>query len=384
MDAIETFLEQRSRDSLLRSLRPASLRQDGKICYNGKELFDFCSNDYLGLSSHPKLIEAATKAVEKFGTSSSASRLLSGDLEIFHELEEKTAVLKGKQSALVFNSGYQGNLGIISSLCDKADAVFADRLSHASILDGISLSGARLFRYAHNDLNHLESLLRKHSEKFKNCLIVTETIFSMDGDRPPLKEIVELKERYNCRLMVDEAHSTGIFGKDGSGVVGEEGLTEKTDLIMGTFSKALGSFGGFVAASKKIIELLINTSRSFIYSTALPPSVIAANLAALELLEAEPFRRERLLENAAYFRSELAERGFEIKSCSQIVPLIIGETERCIGVSNRLSESGYWVLPIRPPTVPAGRARLRFSLTYCHNREILQDLLGQLDEAVNI
>lgn len=384
MDAIETFLKQRSRDNLLRSLRPASLRQDGKICYNGKELFDFCSNDYLGLSSHPKLIEAVTKAVEKFGTSSSASRLLSGDLEIFHELEEKTAVLKGKQSALVFNSGYQANLGIISSLCDKDDAVFADRLSHASILDGISLSGARPFRFAHNDLNHLESLLRKHSEKFKNPLIVTETIFSMDGDRPPLKEIVELKERYNCRLMVDEAHSTGIFGENGSGVVGEEGLTEKTDLIMGTFSKALGSFGGFVAASKKIIEFLINTSRSFIYSTALPPSVIAANLAALELLEAEPFRRQVLLENAAYFRSELAARGLEIRSCSQIVPLIVNETERCVAVSNRLIESGFWVLPIRPPTVPAGQARLRFSLTYNHNREILQDLLGQLDETVNI
>jgi len=381
MDRIEKFLAERKETNLLRVLRPAGFRKKGKIYFKDKEYFDFSSNDYLGFSEHPKLKEASKRAIEKFGTSSSASRLLSGDLEIHHELEEKTARFKGKDSALVFNSGYQANVGVISSLCKAGDAIFADKFSHASILDGIILSGARLFRFFHNDISHLESLLEKHAGKFENCLIVTETIFSMDGDRPPLKEIVSLKEKYNCKLMIDEAHATGIFGKGGSGVAAEEGLADRVDLIMGTFSKALGSFGAYIAGSKEMMDYLINTCRSFIYSTALPPSVIAANLVSLELLKAEPFRRKTLLENAQYFRNELEKRGLKVTGSSQIVPLVVGSNDRAIKLSAGLKGKGYWSLPIRPPTVPAGQCRLRFSLTYHHGKKVLQDLIEKISEA---
>ena len=381
MDRIAELLSRRKDNGLLRFLSPVDSRKDSRIYQDGKELVDFSSNDYLGLSGHRKLKEAAKKAIEQFGTSSSASRLLSGDFRIHHELEERTACFKGTESALVFNSGYQANVGIISALYGSGDAVFADKLSHASILDGIGLSGARLFRFLHNDCGHLESLLRKQRGKFKSCLIVTETIFSMDGDRAALKELVELKEKYNCRIMVDEAHATGIFGENGSGVVEEENLTERIDLIMGTFSKGLGGFGAYLAGSQKIIDYLINTCRSFIYSTALPACVIAANIAALELIEEEPFRRKTLLENAAYFRSELRKQALEVRGESQIVPLIVTEAQRAVKISEFLKDKGFWVRAIRYPTVPAGQERLRFSLTYHHSREILGKLAEQMGKA---
>jgi 8-amino-7-oxononanoate synthase len=384
MDWIEEFLRQRKEQNLLRTLRPAVLRKEGKIYFKGKKFFDFSSNDYLGLAGHPELKQAARESLEELGTSSSASRLLSGDLEIHHRLEEKIALLKGKENALVFNSGYQANVGIISSLCKKDDVIFSDKLNHASILDGILLSRAKLFRFLHNDLNHLEYLLKQERGKFKNCLIVTETIFSMEGDRPPLKELVSLKERYNCKIMVDEAHATGIFGKDGSGVVQEEGLADRVDLVMGTFGKALGSFGAYIAGSNKIIEYLINTCRSFIYSTALPPSVIAANLAGLKLLNKEPFRRKMLLANARYFSNELKKKGFKIKGSSQIVPLIVADTEKAIKLSAYLQDKGYWVLPIRPPTVPVRESRLRFSLTYNHTQGVLQELIKEINKIGNV
>ena len=377
---IEAFLETRAKEGLLRKLRPISARHKGIICFDRKEYIDFSSNDYLGLSHHPRLIEESKKAIDKFGTSSSASRLMSGDFELHHQLEEKTSRFKNKEAALVFNSGYQANLGIISALYGKADCIFSDRLNHASILDGILLSGARFFRFQHNDVGHLKSLLRKERNKFHKALIVTETIFSMDGDRAPLKELVRLKERYNCAIMVDEAHATGIYGRQGAGVVQDEGLEKRVDFIMGTFSKALGGFGAYLAASKKIVQYLINTCRSFIYSTALPPSVIVSDLVGLELARKEPQRRHALLECAEFFRSGLRENGFEVKGNSQIVPLIVGENSRTVKLAKRLQKRGYWVLPIRPPTVPQGQARLRFSLTFWHSREILQRLMDEIAE----
>ena len=384
MDGIDKFLKERKENNLLRVLQPADSRKEGKIYFRDKEYFDFSSNDYLGLSAHPMLKDASKMAVDKFGLSSSASRLLSGDLIIHHELEEKIALFKGKESASVFNSGYQANVGVISALCKRGDVIFSDRLNHASIIDGILLSGARYYRFNHNDIAHLESLLKKERDKFRDGVIITETIFSMDGDRSPLKEIVNLKERYNCTLMVDEAHATGIFGRYGGGVVEDEGLIDEVDLIMGTFSKALGSFGAYLASTKRIIDYLINSSRSFIYSTALPPSIIAANLTSLELIKTEPFRRKRLLENSDYFRHELKKRGFIVRGSSQIVPLILGDSEKAIRLSEELRNRGHWILPIRPPTVPKNEARLRFSLTYHHTKGILQRLINDISEASSI
>ncbi|MBN2453823.1 MAG: 8-amino-7-oxononanoate synthase [Candidatus Omnitrophica bacterium] len=378
MGEIRAFLDKRKEEGLLRRLNPVSSRRKGGITLGGKEYIDFSSNDYLGLSGHPKLIEASKIALDEFGSSSSASRLLSGSLKIHHRLERELAGFKNKESSLVFNSGYQANVGILSSLYGERDAIFSDKLNHASIIDGISLSGARIFRFFHNDPEHLELLLKRRRGEFKKALIITETIFSMDGDRPPLKALVELKERYGCRIMVDEAHATGIFGKNGAGIVEEKGLSDRVDLIMGTFSKALGSFGAYVAASAEIIEYLINACRSFIYSTSLPPAVIAANLAGLEMVKQEPYRRQELLQRADFFRGALKTLGLEVRGLSQIVPVIAGASENAQKAARSLQEKGYWVMPIRPPTVPAKEARLRFSLTYDHGMDVLKKLIEDI------
>ena len=380
MDAIEKFLKDRKEQSLLRTLRPMQWRKDGRICLNGKEFFDFSSNDYLNLGSDERLKIVYKKWVDLHGTSSSASRLLSGDLEIFHELEDEIATFKNKEAGLVFNSGYQANVGIISSLYNKDDVVFCDKLSHASIIDGIKLSGAKLFRFAHNDIEHLEGLLKRQRDKFGNCLIVTEAVFSMDGDISPLQELVELKEKYDSWLMVDEAHATGIFGGNGAGLVEREGLAEHVELIMGTFGKALGGFGAYLACGQEVKDYLINACRSFIYSTALAGATIAANLKALEIVESETEPRKELLANAEYFRQRLQSNGFEVKGSTQIVPLITGDNQRAVDLSSRLQEKGYWVLPIREPTVPTGQARLRFSLMCCHKKEMLGKLADDIIE----
>lgn len=384
MARVEEILKERAYKGLLRTLRPSLCRKDGCITIDGKSYVDFCSNDYLGLSCHPKLKKASKKSIDALGTGTCASRLLSGDLEIHHTLEEATAAFKGKESALVFNSGYQANIGIISALYKEGDVVFSDKLNHASIIDGILLSGAKLIRFFHNDAGHLATLLKKERGKYKEALIITESIFSMEGDAAPLKELAALKEKYNCALMVDEAHATGIFGKHGAGMVEEQGVTEGVDYLMGTFGKALGSFGAYLACSKKIKDFLINTCRSFIYSTSLPAAVIAANLAALEVIHDEPLRRKRLLEHAAYFRNCLLKRGFRIRGSSQIVPLIIGESAGAACASDLLKKRGIWVLPIRPPTVPLKEARLRFSLSFSHDKEILKNIVNDLEKIIPV
>jgi len=380
MDEITGFLNKRKEAGLLRTLKPALTYSQGRIYRDERVYIDFSSNDYLGLRDHPRMKEVSKKAIEEFGTSSSASRLLSGDLKLHHDLEGKIAALKAKEAALIFNSGYQANTGIIPALYSAGDCIFSDRLNHASIIDGIILSGAKLLRFQHNDPQHLEFLLKSKRANFKNALIVSESIFSMDGDRAPLGELVRLKEKYACRLMVDEAHATGIFGASGSGVIEEEGLAEDVDLVMGTFGKALGGFGAYLAADRAIVDYLINTCRSFIYSTALPAPVIAADITGLDLVKDEPFRREKLLSLAGYFRKNLTEKGFRVKGDSQIIPLILGQVQRALSFAERLQEKGYWVLPIRPPTVPAKEARLRFSLTYYHSEEILEKLIDELCE----
>jgi 8-amino-7-oxononanoate synthase len=375
MESIDNFLQERKDKGLLRYLRPFCFKKQGRIYTNNGVFIDLSSNDYLGLSNHPYLIEKTKQAIDKLGVSSTASRLLSGDFEVHHRLEEKTAEFKGKEAAIVFNSGYHANTGIIPALFCKNDAIFADKLLHASMVDGIILSRANLFRFRHNDINHLEYLLEQNREKYKNALILTEAIFSMDGDRGELKNILELKNKFNCLLMVDEAHSTGIYGKMGSGIVEEQGMSSDVDLIMGTFSKALAGFGGYLATEKKIVNYLINTSRSFIYSTALPPHISCCNLAALELVEKEPERRKILLQQANLFKETLIGKGYNVLGNSQIVSLVIGDNLKTQSMSEFLMEHKYWTFPIRPPTVPEGTSRLRFSITYHHNKQILQSLL---------
>jgi len=380
MERIEGFLKDRCSKGLLRKLSPASRRANGKITIKGKEFVDFCSNDYLSLSHHPDLINIHNQTAQNYGTASSASRLLSGDLQLHHELERQVAEFKGKQAGLVFNSGYQANLGIISALCGKGDVVFCDKLGHASILDGVRLSGAKLFRFRHNSPQHLKHLLDNNRGKFDNALIITESVFSMDGDIAPLPDIIKLKDRHKCIMMVDEAHATGVFGDSGAGMVEQQGVSERVELIMGTFSKALGGFGGYLACNKRMKEYLVNTARSFIYSTALPPSVIAVNGEAIKLINREPHRRTKLLETSDYFRGTLENRGFEVLGSSQIIPLVIPDIELCRKISDNLCKRGYYVLPILPPTVPGGQFRLRFSLNYAHTKQQLDEVIDAITE----
>ncbi len=374
-------LRERSKEGLLRELAHLSILPGGDISINGREYVNFSSNDYLALSAHPALINAAREALSGMvGTAS--SRLMSGSMLIHKSLEERTAVFKDKPSALVFNSGYQANVGIISAFLGKDDCIFSDRLNHASIVDGIRLSGAKMFRFRHNDAEHLGSLLEKERGKCRNALIVTETVFSMDGDRAPLKDMAALKKEYDCMFMVDEAHATGILGKKGSGLAEETGTGGDIDIIMGTFSKALGSFGAYAAMSGALREYLVNTCRSFIYSTALPPAIIAANIKAIELVESEPSRRGALLENAGYFRERLLDKGLTVPGASQIIPIIVGETHRANALSEALKEKGWWVPSVRPPTVPNGEARLRISLTYNHSKGIIDGFLRDLGSLI--
>lgn len=382
MDRIDIFLEKQRQEGKYRILQPLVYRKSGRICVKGKEFYDFSSNDYLGLAEHPSLKEAAKKAIDEFGTSSSASRLLSGDFEFHHRLEAKVANFQNKESALIFNSGYQANIGIISALCGRDDVIFADKLSHASIIDGILLSGAKFFRFKHNDINHLEDFLKKERKKYKTALIITESVFSMTGDKARITEIVNLKEKYDCKIMIDEAHAVGIFGENGAGLIEETRLSDKVDLIMGTFGKALGSFGAYLACSNEIKDYLVNTCRSFIYSTALPPAVIMANLISLELVKNEPWRRKTLLENAYTFRNNLIKKNLQVNGSSQIISLVVGDSFKAVKFSRLLQENGYWVLPIRPPTVPEGQSLLRFSLSYNHSKDLLNKLADDISKSI--
>jgi len=374
---VKKFLNERKQQGLLRSLTVVSSRDKGRICIDEKEYIDLSSNDYLGLSQHPEIIKKAREAA-LLGSGTAASRLMTGSTFLHNELEERIAEFKGKPSALIFNSGYQANVGIISALLGKGDVVFSDRLNHASIVDGIRLSSAKLFRFKHNNATHLKELLERERHNYSNAFIITETVFSMDGDISPLKDIVLLKEKYDCMVMVDEAHATGIFGPNGSGIAQKEGVTDKIDIIMGTFSKALGSFGAYAAMSKELKIYLINTCRSFIYSTALPPAVIAANIAAIDVVKNEPYRGEALLANADHLRKRLTEEGFNVKGNSQIIPVMIGSNEDAVSICELLKRKGYWTLAVRPPTVPKGEARLRLSVCFHHDKKVIDRFIEDI------
>ena len=367
---LKAWLNQQRERGGLRSLRPVLRRGKGRLILagdEGRELIDFSSNDYLALAEHPALIAAAQEALSRFGAGSGASRLMSGDLAVYHALEDAVARLKGKEAALTFGSGYMANTGIIPALVGRHDLIFSDRLNHASIHDGCRLSGARVIRFRHNDLNHLEELL-KENRGTGAALIVVESIYSMDGDRCPLRELAALKERFGCLLMVDEAHATGVFGPHGGGVIEEDGVGAAVDLAVGTFGKGLGSYGAFVAGNREMIEYLVNRARSFIFSTALPPAVAAASLAAVRLIRHEPGLRRELQEKIGYFKGVLRKGGYEADlGPSQIIPIVVGESEAALHIAELLRKQGIFATAVRPPTVPQGTARLRFSITRHHS-----------------
>jgi len=364
-------LEKLASQNLRRSLTAVEeTLPGGRVRVGGRVLLNLSSNDYLGLSQDPRLIDAAKDAAARWGVGAGASRLVVGHLALHEEVEARLAAFKGTEAAVIFSTGYMANLGAISALVGPDDTVFCDRLNHASIYDGIKLSGANLARFPHGDLDRLEALLQKTGTGRR--LIVTDSVFSVDGDLAPLQGLVELRDRYGAMLMVDEAHATGVLGPHGAGLAKALGLTHRIDVHMGTFSKALGSLGGYVAGDLRLIEYLHNRARSFIYSTAMPPPVLGAIAAALNIVVQEPERRRYLLSEAQSFRQILTQAGFDILgSETQIIPVLVGDNAPTLSLAARLREHGLMAVALRPPTVPPGRSRVRFSLSAAHSPEDL-------------
>jgi glycine C-acetyltransferase/8-amino-7-oxononanoate synthase len=369
-DVAERLEELRDR-GLHRRLRLVGGPQGARVLLDGRPVLLLCSNNYLGLADHPKVRRAAAEAAMRWGAGAGASRLISGNMAPHRQLEERLAAFKGYEEALLFGSGYLANTGTIAALAGRGEVVFSDELNHASIVDGCRLARAETFVFRHRDLEHLAWGLERAGDRA--ALIVSDGVFSMDGDVAPLAGLAELARRHGCRLMVDEAHATGALGPGGRGTVAAAGLGEEVDLVVGTLGKALGSYGAYVCASGELREYLVNAARPFIFSTAPPPPVLAAALAALELLEAAPRRVERLQDNAATLRGALAAEGLATAGGEcQIVPLEVGDAERTMTLCERLLEWGVFAQGIRPPTVPEGRSRLRFTVMATHRRSELE------------
>ena len=369
-------LEGIKKEGLYRSLRSLEGHQGARVTIDGKECINLCSNNYLGLANNPKLKQAAITAIQRYGVGSGASRLVCGNFKLYEELENKIARFKKQEAALVFNSGYSANLGAITALAGRGDIVFSDKLNHASIVDAILLSRADLRRYPHKDIAALENMLRSHkgtkSQGHKK-LIVTDTVFSMDGDIAPLPEIVELANKFGAMVMVDEAHATGVFGGNRSGLAEHFGLHNEIDIHMGTLSKAFGCLGGYVSGKKELVEYLINKSRPLIYTTALVPSVLASAIAAIDIVEKEGWLADTLWENTKFLKRGLIDAGFHLMSSeSQIMPILIGDADRAIKFSEALFEKGVFIQAIRPPTVPKGQARLRLTVMATHKKGDLE------------
>jgi 8-amino-7-oxononanoate synthase len=358
-------LDELRQRGLHRRLRLVSGPQGPRVLLDGKPVLLLCSNNYLGLSDHPRVREAAAEAAMRWGVGAGASRLISGNMKLHRRLEERLAAFKGHEAALLFGSGYLANTGAIAALARNGEVVFSDQLNHASIIDGCRLSRAETFAYRHCDLDHLEWGLRK--AQGRGSLIVTDGVFSMDGDVAPIKELVGLSRRFDCRLLVDEAHATGTIGPGGRGSVAAAELCGEVDVVIGTLGKALGSYGAYVCASGELVDYLINVARPFIFSTAPPPPTVAAAIAALELLESNPHRVERLQANARTMREALHAEGLPIgPSETQIVPVMVGDPDAAVELSERALERGIFAQGIRPPTVPEGTSRLRLATMATH------------------
>ncbi|RQD64618.1 MAG: 8-amino-7-oxononanoate synthase [Desulfonatronovibrio sp. MSAO_Bac4] len=358
---ISRTLKSINRDGNLRQIPELDHGADLYIQIQGQNFLNLASNNYLGLSNSQELIQASTAGASTYGASGAASRLITGNFKTYDQLEKLIASFKGQDRALAVGCGYTANLCILTALANRETVIFSDRLNHASIIDGAVLSRAKLIRYRHRDTDHLEWLIKKYQNQSRKFLI-TDTVFSMDGDLAPLEKLVHLCHKYNILSIVDEAHATGIFGQ-GRGLAHQLGLEKDIDIHMGTFSKALGSYGGYIASHNNVIELIINQGRAFIYSTSLPPAVVSASLASVRKVIDNPFEGARLLEMAQELKGYLTGLGFDTgSSSSQIIPLILKKSSMVMNAMHSLMKSGVYAAGIRPPTVPENTARLRISL----------------------
>lgn len=377
MDYYQNFraqLEAKEKEQNKRSIKVYEPIDAVRVKRNNQEFIMMASNNYLGLTHDLRVQQAAKYAVEQYGTGSGGARLTSGTFPLFNELELGIADFKHTEQALVFNTGYMANVGTITALMNKNSIIISDELNHASIIDGCRLSGARIERYNHKDIEHTEHILKNYKSSHK--MIITDGVFSMDGDIAPLDKLYELGKEYNALLMVDDAHSTGVLG-NGRGTAHHFGLTD-VDVQLGTLSKALGSVGGYVAGSKELIEYLVNYSRSFIFSTALSPADIGAALEALTIVKNEPLVVDQLNENTTYMANKLQSMGIECDDETPIFPIIVGDNERALLLAYELELRGIIITAIRPPTVPVGESRLRMTVTAAHSQEQLDYVANTL------
>lgn len=370
---IETELRKRKEHHRLRTLQPVMPLAGAEIIVNGRPMTNFCSNDYLGLAKHPLLRQRAIEFMKLFGAGSTASRLICGTMKCFEDIEEKLAGLKETERSLIFNSGFQANVSILPALTDRESLILSDSLNHNSIIQGALLSRCRVERFRHNDLEHLRQLLKQYRQKgTQRILVVTESVFSMDGDQSDIRALVDLAQEYEALLIVDEAHATGVLGHRGMGLT----CGTRVDLTIGTFGKACGSFGSYIACSERMRDYLINCCPGFIYTTALPPAVIGPIDAALDLIPTMDKERRELHNNSDFLRASLQAQGWSTgNSSTQIIPVIIGDEKETLSFSNWLAENGILATAIRPPTVEQGRSRIRLTLSALHTRKQIEKLI---------
>ncbi len=360
---------------------PIESGQDAVVILNGKKTLMFGSNSYLGLTQHPELIEAAKKALDDYGTGASGSRLMNGNLDLHVKLEQELAAFVGKESATVFSTGFQSNLGTIPALVGRTDTIVIDEFNHASIIEGTRLAFSRVLKFKHNDMEDLERILAKLDPE-KISLIVVDGIFSMEGDIAPLDKITELADKYNASVMVDDAHAFGVLGKFGAGTADHFGVTDKVDIIMGTFSKSLASLGGFIAGSADAINYLKHNARALLFSASIPPASAATVLKALEVIKKEPERIDKLWENTNYAKKRLVEEGFDIgHSTTPIIPILIGDEIGTYKVATLMLQDGVYVNPVVHPAVEKGKAILRYSLMSAHTKEQIDRSVDSLIKA---
>ena len=381
-ERIDSELLQLKNGSLFRKMTVFDSAQTAAVTVEGKKQHLFSSNSYLDLSSEPRIKEYAGRILNEYGAGSGGSRLTTGTTRIHMELEQAIAAFKNREAALVFNTGYMANVGILSALTQKGDIIYSDQLNHASIIDGCRLSKADLVIYRHNDMDDLEEKIKAHPGK--RGIIVSDGVFSMDGDIVNLPRLTELAGRYGLLSMIDEAHATGVIGATGRGTEEYYGMEGSVDVLMGTLSKAVGGEGGFVCGSRSLIEYLINKARSFIFSTALSPVSMAADLEGLRLIMEQPERVQKLQENIRFCCAALNARGIDAASETAIIPIIIGDEARAMRVMKLLKERGYYISAIRYPTVAKGSARLRLALMSSHTREDLEGLADALKESMEL
>ena len=381
-DTISEQLARLQQSGMMRRLQPLSGRGGGLVDHRGRRLINLSSNDYLGLAGDRALLDAfyaertGENAMDRYSLGTASSRLLTGDCAIAHELEQLLARLYRREAALLFNSGYHANIGIIPALFTKRDLILSDKLNHASIHDGLQICRAGFKRFRHGDYDHLRALLESHRNSCERLLIVSESVFSMDGDCADLTALVELKQRYDAMLYLDEAHAVGLYGEHGLGLAEQEGCIDEIDLLVGTFGKACGSVGAYLVCSAAVRDYLINRSRSLIFTTALPPVVLSWNYFVVSRLAAMGARRDQLRRLSGQVREQLQRHGLRTGGSTNIVPVIVGAADKTVEGALMLQERGYYVLPVRPPTVPAGTSRFRLSLTADLHFDQLAELPG--------